>query len=431
LSEEYRTIIYAGKEDQNREYKRSFPWNRKTDGRTMAKVAKTILAMSNLRDGGHIVIGIQENDDKTYTATGVQDAHITTFSYDDVADFVRKYAEPYAKFALEVVTLDEHKFVVISVSGFDEIPVICKDSYADILKVGTVYIRPSSGRPQSAPISNYVDMRDLLDLSVDRGIRRFLERQSRVGQLGIESEEKFAEQVGQFADTVPLEKIKSRGYWEVIIRPSRFVTERIKTLPECERLVEKNQIRLRGWYFPHFDKREVRRGLDYIETHISFNGITEAWRLYQSSQLVFYSVIREDWAEEMTWLTPQQRADLPPEGKLEALSALRRLSEIYEFATRLTQEGVLGEQVVISINIVGTHGRELFIDSFERALWPGQYICETTELPREVTVSAEDLIANSREYSFQHYRWLIERFNFDGSPEVFRHDQDKFFEGRH
>ena len=56
MSEEYRAIIYAGSEDRNREYKQSFPWERNTHGGTMAKVTRTILAMSNLRDGQGLVL---------------------------------------------------------------------------------------------------------------------------------------------------------------------------------------------------------------------------------------------------------------------------------------------------------------------------------------------------------------------------------------
>jgi len=121
--EEYQSIIYAGSEDRNREYKESFPWDRRTHGETMAKVTKTILAMSNLRDGGHIVIGV--NEGTSYQSVGMQDDHLVTFSYDAIADFVRNYADPYARFALDVVTLDELNFIVIAVSGFDEFPVVC------------------------------------------------------------------------------------------------------------------------------------------------------------------------------------------------------------------------------------------------------------------------------------------------------------------
>jgi uncharacterized protein (DUF849 family) len=77
MSEEYRMIIYAGREDRSREYKQSFPWQRRGHGDTMAKIARTILAMSNLRDGGHIVVGVE---DGTYLPKGMQAKHLSTVS---------------------------------------------------------------------------------------------------------------------------------------------------------------------------------------------------------------------------------------------------------------------------------------------------------------------------------------------------------------
>ena len=197
MNEEYRSIIYVGSEDRNREYKRSFPWNRRAHGETMARVTKTILAMSNCRDGGHVVIGVE--DGTPCQPVGMQDDHLATFSYDEVADFVRNYADPYARFTLDLVTLDSLNFVVIAVSGFSEFPVICRSSYGDILAESAIYIRPRSGRPRSAPISNYVDLREMLDLAIERGIRRFLEIQARVRVVTGTDVEQFEQQLRDFS----------------------------------------------------------------------------------------------------------------------------------------------------------------------------------------------------------------------------------------
>jgi predicted HTH transcriptional regulator len=194
--EEYRSIIYAGAEDRNREYKASFPWDRSTQGETMAKVTKTILAMSNLRDGGHIVIGVE--DGTPCQPVGMQADHLKTFSYDDVADFVQKYADPYVRFALDSISLDGLNFIVIAVTGFDEFPVVCRTSYGSILAESAVYTRPQGGRPRSAPISNYADMRELLDIAVERGIRRFIELRARVGLTGPTDAELFEQELGDF-----------------------------------------------------------------------------------------------------------------------------------------------------------------------------------------------------------------------------------------
>lgn len=198
--EGYRPIIFAGREDRNREYKQSFSWDR-SNRPTMAKVTKTILAMSNLRDGGHIVIGVNEVSgiDVQFEAVGVQDDHLQTFSHDKVADFVRDYADPYVSFAVEYVQLDGMAFVVIAIAGFDEFPVICKKSYAEILSGATIYVRPRGGRPRSEPISNYSDLRELLDLATERGVRRFLQTQARANVSDLTDSQRFEEQLRDFS----------------------------------------------------------------------------------------------------------------------------------------------------------------------------------------------------------------------------------------
>lgn len=203
MEEEYQTIIYAGKETRNREYKQSFPWNRTTHGSEMAKVTKTILAMSNLRDGGHIVIGVNETSNPTqpYIAEGLAGGNLVTFNYEVIADFVRNYAEPYVAFNVDIVenSTTDASFVIIAVNGFQDYPVICKKSYADILHEGTVYVRPRGGRPQSGPILHYSDMRELLDIAVEKGVKRFLEIQARVGSLTNEDSELFEKQLDDFS----------------------------------------------------------------------------------------------------------------------------------------------------------------------------------------------------------------------------------------
>ncbi len=99
---DYRNIIYRGTEDRNLEYKRSFLWKQKPEKETMAKVTKTIIAMSNLRDGGHIVIGVAEQADqiRRYRPEGVYPEHLRALNQDNVSDFVRAYAEPFARFSL-------------------------------------------------------------------------------------------------------------------------------------------------------------------------------------------------------------------------------------------------------------------------------------------------------------------------------------------
>lgn len=227
-----------------------------------------------------------------------------------------------------------------------------------------------------------------------------------------------------------LHKIKNRGYWHVVIRPMRFIKERIPTLRECTELVQQNQVRHGGWYFPHIEASGVQRRFDYIELASRVWGINEAWRFYQSGQFAYFRGLAEDWLEENLLLS-QPISDIEPGTLLEILPALHLLSEVYEFTTRLAQAGIFDDVLFLKVNLVGTQDRQLFF-------WPGQmrflsttYVCRVPELPREATFKVTEFVAQSREYSLRHFLWVMEHFGFDASEDLFRRDQEKFFQGRY
>lgn len=61
-------LMEVGREERNLEYKQSTLWSREFG----ARLTKSILAMSNIRDGGHIIIGMKRHPDDTYIPEGMQ-----------------------------------------------------------------------------------------------------------------------------------------------------------------------------------------------------------------------------------------------------------------------------------------------------------------------------------------------------------------------
>jgi hypothetical protein len=234
-----------------------------------------------------------------------------------------------------------------------------------------------------------------------------------------------------------LERIKSRGYWHAIVRPERFIAGRVPTLTACQEVVESNQVRYRGRYFPHIETQHLHRGLNYIEVAVTaFGSVSETWRFYQSGQFALFRGLREDWMQEDTWLPSQVKPDIEPGTRLDILSTLFQLSEIYEFAARLAQAGIYDESLFLAVNLVHTKGRKLFFWPSPKydfpPFIPSSAVCEIAELPKQDSFGVTDFIACAREYSFEHFLWLMERFALDVSRDVhvFKRDQEKFFEGR-
>lgn len=157
------------------DFKRAIVWVELKQG-----IPKDILAMSNLRDGGIIIIGVEESDNK-WTRTGMTDEQLNTYNSDDMIDHVNKYASPSMTFDVVKHTDDEGlKYLVIRAHEFEEKPFVCKRNFAGELREGAFYIRPL-GKAESREVQTAEEMHDLLELSVEKRTRNFLRQIQRVG----------------------------------------------------------------------------------------------------------------------------------------------------------------------------------------------------------------------------------------------------------
>lgn len=167
---ELEALIEAGTETQNLDFKGDCAWN-------AGSFAKDIMAMTNVQDGGRIVIGVKENDDGTYEKQGVSSDNVETFERDIMLDQIAKYTDPHVSFTVEFVKdSDELTFIVISIDAFQEVPVICRKDATE-LQAGVLYYRNRDKKPESARISNSFDMRDV----VERAAIKLMQRAKRVG----------------------------------------------------------------------------------------------------------------------------------------------------------------------------------------------------------------------------------------------------------
>jgi predicted HTH transcriptional regulator len=141
-----------------------------TDNVAKAKITKAILAMSNIMDGGVIIVGMKELGDKTFDPVGISEPDASTYYHDTIADYLKEYADPYVKFTVKLIECDGKKFICIQVMPFDDSPVICKKTGVDLEK-GRIYIRQRT-KNESAPVSSYAEMREILDLATDKAMKK-------------------------------------------------------------------------------------------------------------------------------------------------------------------------------------------------------------------------------------------------------------------
>ena len=168
-------LIEAGRESARLEYKASWPW---TDLKGKEVLVRSILALSNTKDGGYILIGVEHKDD-TPNPAGVTADHLATYSEEAIKDFVGNFADPYVDFSVDKGPFRDQQFVLITIREFEELPVICKGNgktEQGRLKIREVFIRTKDRRPSSVAVQNQAQMRELLELAIDKGARKLQQR---------------------------------------------------------------------------------------------------------------------------------------------------------------------------------------------------------------------------------------------------------------
>lgn len=173
LRERVQTALLLDSESPSVEFKSGAAWLT-----LKIRVVKSVLAMSNLSDGGLIVIGHPQGGS---IPPGVSDADLATYDPDVMRDQIDEYASPRAIVTMAQFDLSGRKYIGIRVEEFEQLPVICKKDHEGELRKGGVYIRPYTGRPRSTIVTSAEEIRDVLELAIDKGIATFEARAARRG----------------------------------------------------------------------------------------------------------------------------------------------------------------------------------------------------------------------------------------------------------
>ena len=199
---QFAELLAVSYEPRGLEFKGARP---RTDRLFFARVVRACLGMANLRDGGRVIIGVDERGG-VLDPVGLSDADLATWRYDDIAAGLATYADPMINFDIYVHEYQGRRFVELEVHEFDELPILCKTTYMErpptqqvILREGACYVR-RRGKPETSEIPTQSEMRELLDLAIEKGVRRFIVRARAVGLvLGtgepVRDAERFAEQL--------------------------------------------------------------------------------------------------------------------------------------------------------------------------------------------------------------------------------------------
>ena len=219
-------------------------------------------------------------------------------------------------------------------------------------------------------------------------------------------------------------KILSRGYWQTIIRPISFKEKRIADIAALFLLVEKAQVRLRGWYFPHINSNAPYViDMDWIGQEFEWDQHKSLWRLYQSGLFFHIAALPLDWRDESSLWPADER--WKPNTLLGIGDTIATFTEILEFAARLALSDAGDNDIRIEILAGNLQHRFLYVDSHKR--WPisQPYQTAIAKFPYETEVPRSKLVAESKTLALQAASELFKRFRLDLPMEILQSWQDE------
>jgi hypothetical protein len=225
--------------------------------------------------------------------------------------------------------------------------------------------------------------------------------------------------------------VKSRGYWEVDIRPVESKEDRFESIDDCFRKVASSTVELRGWPYPvYFTGKSPYPMQGRIEAASDYGPYKEFWTMFLSGHFYHLFAVREDWLSEGQGTSFQGLIDIKPGTALDFIMTLHSITEIFEFAMRLAQKRVFGKQCKIKIILNRMEGRR--ITSF----YPGRlilrnYICKEKNPTFNITTNVEDLIGQGHVMALNVTIKIFELFSWNTvSKEMLKEEQKRFLEKR-
>lgn len=231
-------------------------------------------------------------------------------------------------------------------------------------------------------------------------------------------------------------------HWRVNFRPAEYKEQLIPTLGKCFEIIEKNNLCLRGWDYPHLSRRDTERGHgnNWVASWSDFLGHYEYWRFYQSGQFIHLFSVRE--ATETEWrkkLESEMRSHLSYLGDIDwekvpgfisIINFTYTITEIYEFVARLCQSQIYAGTINIKIELRGIKG---FVLSA-----PWERVCHSYHAASEDILTksndfeSDQLVATSKEVALESIVWFFERFGWlNPSINVISNDQENLLKGRY
>lgn len=406
----------------------------RTDKPYVAKVARAVMAMGNLRDGGLVCLGIDDTQ-LALMNPGLDPVQLEQWSdVDEVNVALTRYIDPPADIRVTPMQLRPGVHVVVlEVREFFDLPHLCRRSLQGEVQEGHLYVRPR-GMPQSVSVSTTTQMREVLDLATEKALREFVRRAQGAG-LGLPEElpesnaltstaqnayQREYEQAWGSPSIALAQVQQSLAFFDLAIRPRPYRADRFPPGQLVE-LVRDLTVRLRGWPLPFVDNVERSPlalhgpwvGQDYLVDTASHR---EAWRMWSSGQFLHRKVLTSD---DRPHIAEAQASTPDAAGTVIVWDVLLYLVEAAEFASRLAAAtGCDGVDIEVSMHNV--QGRQLVSGDPNRDV-EVQGVMSAQALHGQTTASRPELLTQTRQVSVRLAQSVLQQFGLQ-MPDGFLMD---------
>jgi hypothetical protein len=381
----------------------------------LKRLAKDIIAMSNVRDGGLIVIGVKEQE-TGFEATGVADANLTTYNKDQMKDKLAKYTDPSVDFDVYFPADSNNKtFVVIKVYSFKEIPVICVRDWDKDLVANTIYYRNTNQRVQSGAVSNAHDLRAVIEHAAIKMFQKYRD-------LGLTQNTVTNSQSElPLPDSKLVTKIKSRGFFAFKFAFSPILE---LDLAELKDIIQRCQVNL-NWTYPYIHSRPLQEnnslqfGDNFLEMELEMWSRKEFWRFFIDGSFSFISAFTEDWFGEEGDMLRKDMEERYPSGEylFYFTTILEPITAFVSFLERVIIERNIDGNIKVDLKYYKTKDRKLNLDSYERLWTLGAKTTRADNISESINLRASQLKVDSLKISNELVIKVFKRFDFQPPAE--------------
>lgn len=211
------------------------------------------------------------------------------------------------------------------------------------------------------------------------------------------------------------------------ITPKEYSPERLG-LEQCVTAVSTSQVRYRGWYFPHIDRRQrpsVGGHREYVfqsRRSSVWSDHVEEWRMYRTGQFAFRGMVWEHTNENFQrsarqnaryWDSPIDPSAIPEFLEFRMMIAL--ITEAYTFAARLAQAANYDDSTTINVGFRGVNGFGLASAGFGIDLYD-PFPVQVDDPHFERDVATRTLIAEPWALARDATKRIFEEFGWINAP---------------